>query len=189
MIIGFTGGMGVGKSTAVKLVKEAYFTSLSKTIKFAQPLYDIQEYVYKRIEDVYTRPSDFEKDRKLLQWIGTDWGRNTISDTLWVHIWGTTVHKFISTFGEESIVLCDDVRFDNEAQEVKAMGGLLIKISSDHVQDRRVAVDGLPSHQSESGVSLKFIDYEIKNDSSLGNFEQELLKVIKSFAARRGTKD
>jgi dephospho-CoA kinase len=82
-LIAFTGQMGSGKSTAVSTLRE-FADNPVHNIKFAQTLYDIQNYIYERIESVYKRPEDFIKDRKLLQWIGTEWGRGTISESLWV---------------------------------------------------------------------------------------------------------
>lgn len=188
MIIGLSGGMGVGKSTAVKLIKEAYFTKPVQLFKFAQPLYDIQEYVYNRIDEIYTRPKEFIKDRKLLQWIGTDWGRSTISDSIWIDLWKNDVSSFLNNT-QEGVVICDDVRFDNEAEAVKTMGGLIIRVTSQRAKERAVGGEGIKGHPSEAGLSDYLVDSIIENDNTITSYELVLLQTIKNFAARRGTKD
>lgn len=187
MIIGLAGGMGVGKSTAVRLVQEAYFNKPVQLFKFAQPLYDIQEYVYNRISSIYTRPGDFVKDRKLLQWIGTDWGRSTVSDTIWIDLWKNDVNWFLeNTPG--GIVICDDVRFDNEAETIKAMGGLVIRVTSKQAAARIDTKAGITKHASEAGLQDSLVDATVENDRMVTDYEFALLQTIKNFAARRGTK-
>ena len=85
LIVGLSGKMGSGKSAAVKLLKEKYPKKV-KLLKFAAPLYEIQDFIYKTIVPVHNKPKDFVKDRKLLQFIGTDWGR-TIDPQLWIKMW------------------------------------------------------------------------------------------------------
>lgn len=117
LIVGLSGKMGSGKSAAVKLLKEKYPKKV-KLLKFAAPLYEIQDFIYKTIVPVHNKPKDFVKDRKLLQFIGTDWGR-TIDPQLWIKMW---VDRFCTILIHDNyeIVVCDDVRFDNEAAAIKA---------------------------------------------------------------------
>lgn len=193
MIIGLSGSMGVGKSTAVKSIKESFFTCPFKLVKFAQPLYDMQEFIYSRVSSVHTRPPSFIKDRKLLQWLGTEWGRGSIGETVWVDIWKEEAltflqNNFLDPYNKEPIVICDDVRFDNEAETIRSLGGMIIKITSEKASERIDTASGIPGHSSESGINPKLIDSNIKNDSTLANFEQDLVKAITSFVARRGPK-
>lgn len=60
--------------------------------------------------------------RALLQTLGTEWGRLCIRDTLWTDIWR---HKADRTLQSNRSVVCDDVRFPNEAELILAMGGEL----------------------------------------------------------------
>lgn len=180
-IIGFNGTMGVGKSTAVGLLEQyliATFEQGSTLIKFAQPLYDIQEFIYERIYDVYERPETFVKDRKLLQWLGTDWGRGTISDTLWVDLWKARALRATSF---NSVVICDDVRFNNEAATIKEMGGIVVKLTSNRADDRIDTKSGIVSHASEAGISDKYVDFIIENNGTLHEFETSLCKFFMDF--------
>lgn len=180
MIIGFTGVMGSGKSTAIEMLKEKL--PLVRLIKFAQPLYDIQEYVYERIQDVYTRPESFIKDRALLQWLGTNWGRDTVSETLWVDIWKAMATKHLSKFA--ATVVSDDVRFDNEAETVKALGGVVVKIFSSDTNKRIDTSQGIVHHKSESGIDHKYIDYFIDNNGTLEDLRNQVVSLVNELNER-----
>lgn len=175
MIIGLTGRMGSGKSTAVSIL-ECLNRESTAVVKFAQPLYDLQEAAYKRIGSVYQRPFNFIKDRKLLQWLGTEWGRGTISETLWVDLWSAETQHLLDM--GTSLVVSDDVRFDNEAQMVKAMGGSVVQIISDATEKRIDTKAGISNHASEAGVDPKLVDYIVYNNGSLAEFENSLAHMM-----------
>lgn len=175
MIIAFNGNMGVGKSTAINVLKDDLALK-TVVIKFAQPIYDMQEMIYRRISPVYDRPADFIKDRKLLQWLGTDWGRSTISESLWVDIWKSSAAKAIAA---GYTVICDDVRFDNEAETIKSLNGTIINIVSNKSHDRINVNAGLKNHPSESGINEDFIDYRVENNGTLEDFSRVLNKIYK----------
>lgn len=176
-LIGFTGQMGVGKSTAIQLLRSLMHNRNLDIhlVKFAQPLYDIQELVYKRIDSVYDRPENFVKDRKLLQWLGTDWGRDTISQSLWIDIWEAEV-KRVWGCNPMMLVVCDDVRFDNEASIFKSLGGKIIKLESNRNVERVDTKAGIANHKSEAGVNPQYIDIIVENNGTLNEFEVSLYK-------------
>jgi hypothetical protein len=181
-LIGFNGKMGVGKSTAIQCLRhelEGTNTQV-RLVKFAQPLYDIQEFVYERIASVHRRSTDFTKDRKLLQWLGTDWGRDTISSTLWVDLWKAEVNVLNKLYPDD-IIVCDDVRFDNEAETVLNTEGYIVKITSNKAEKRIDTKAGISNHASEAGICNDYIDYEIENNGSISDFNNELTKMYKEF--------
>lgn len=101
-IIAFSGGYGSGKSTAATTLDETFLNQPIFLVKFAQPLYNIQEYMYSTIARVHSRPADFVKDRKLLQWIGTEWGRG-VDENLWVNVWKDAVEHILSVYDDAII--------------------------------------------------------------------------------------
>lgn len=183
-LIGFNGGMGVGKSTAIQCLKDiledTIYTNTPpvKLVKFAQPLYDIQEFVYRRVEPVYSRPRDFTKDRKLLQWIGTEWGRDGIDDELWVKLWTAEVLR-IQSETPNAIVVCDDVRFDNEAAVLMGLGGVVVKISSTEAEKRIDTKSGIVQHKSEAGINKTFIYREVENNGTRLEFLNNLTEMYR----------
>lgn len=176
-IIAFTGKMGSGKSTAIECVRQLSRQEV-RLQKFAAPLYDMQEFIYRRIEPAYKKPEGFIKDRKLLQWLGTEWGRQSVSDNLWVSLW---VKEALSTlYKENGIIVCDDCRFDNEAEAVKSVGGYVIKIESN--KNEPEGGRGIAGHASESGVDLKHVDYIIENNGTIDDLRTSLLTMNSKLA-------
>lgn len=166
-IVGFTGKMGVGKSTAVSYLKNA--KDAVKPVRFAGVLYELQGMIYDRIKDVHRAPNPL-KDRKLLQWLGTEWGRS-ISPTLWIDLWRQEVFKYQAN---GFIILAEDVRFDNEAEAIRGLGGKVIEITASTIDDRDVVTNGIAGHASEAGVNRALIDYSISNDGSLDQLKAKL---------------
>lgn len=182
MIIGFTGEMGSGKSTVIRMLAKFTLPHIPHLVKFADPLYSIQEFIYSTISPVYRRPESFIKDRKLLQWIGTEWGRESISETLWVDLWKAKAAKLIAN--GSTIVVSDDVRFSNEAEAVKAAGGFVVKILSSENSKRIDTTSGLVHHKSEAGIDHKFIDYFIDNNGTLEHLETQVASLVAELIER-----
>lgn len=177
MIIGFSAGMGAGKTTAIECVQFLLKDTKQKiaVVKFAQPLYDMQEFIYRRISSVHERPADFVKDRKLLQWLGTDWGRDSINQNLWVNIWKA---EALAKQKEGYLVLCDDVRFDNEAVELIKLDGIVVKINADFAKERITTANGLKNHASEAGISLEYVTHTVDNNGTKSEYQDKLIKLF-----------
>ena len=98
-IVVISGKMGAGKSTLSKVLKfsvpEKY---LVIEVKFAGVLYEMHDAVLK-ILSKYNIERNIVKDGTLLQLLGTEWGRNTIDQNIWVN---TTKNK-IKTLAEASL--------------------------------------------------------------------------------------
>lgn len=173
-IIGLTGSMGTGKSTALQIIKEQTGRSC-RLIKFAGPLYEIQEQIYGVIASVYQRPADFIKDRKLLQWVGTEWGRSIDKD-IWLKLWTQQVDFLSNLSGGDVVIVADDVRYDNEAEVIKKKGGKIIKLERTTdigIIDNGTAIEG---HISELGIHSKYVDALIKNNGTKEDFKSLLIQ-------------
>lgn len=94
--------------------------------------------------------------RALTQTLGTEWGRNAVRDDLW-----TLVKRRIIEGEGHKYVVIDDIRFENEAQLVRDMGGLVIHIDRGGNDDQ---------HASEQGIMVKEGDHFIDNDDTLESF-------------------
>lgn len=167
-LIGYNATMGAGKSTAVELLRQEYPSKTVELVKMAGTLYRIQEYIYEQIAPVYIRPKDFVKDRKLLQWIGTEFGRS-LDVNLWVNLFAAQV-----VASKADIVVCDDVRFDNEAEAIRNLGGKVIRIVSDKASARINTTNGIANHASESGIRTDLIDAQVPNNGTIEEFRQNL---------------
>lgn len=185
MIIGLSASMGTGKSTAFKFAQEYFGANNVKLVKFAGPLYEIQEMFYNRISSVYTRPADFQKNRPLLQFLGADVGR-AIDKDLWIKLWKVDAQKAAN---QGQIVISDDTRFDNEAEAIRSMGGHIVKVTSSTIADRtEVVKEGITAHESENGISPNFIDYTIDNSDTIESFKHKLQCLFDEILSSRSSK-
>jgi len=78
--------------------------------------------------------------RRLLQTLGTEWGREMISPDIWV----------AAAWREVAVpdrVVIDDMRFKNEFEMVKKMGGLCVQVER---KDRSATVS--PNHASDGAL-------------------------------------
>lgn len=168
MKIAFGYKMGSGKDTAVEYLINTYGGT---RIAFADPLYHLMEYAQRYCG------FPVEKDRKFLQWIGTEWGRN-IDDNVWIR---KTIEKSKEIEGN---VYCCDCRFENEFRALKDNGFICIKINRDVGDSDMNSRAGTGSNQHSSETALDVLhdsewDYVIDNNGTLEEFISEIEKIIK----------
>lgn len=163
MKIAFGYRMGVGKDEAV-----SYLTQKHKGIKisFSEPLYDIMYYA----QDKCGFPR--EKDRKFLQFIGTEWARSKYNN-VWVNI---VTNK---NYPKNENFYISDLRFPNEFKALKNSGWTCVKIVRS-LQENREGT-GSCSHSSETAlddIQDKEWDYIIYNVGSLHEFYSKLDYIV-----------
>ena len=76
--------------------------------------------------------------RHLLRTLGTEWGRDCVSPTVWMDVWLAKARR-------KSFVVVDDVRFVNEAELIRLIGGQVWQIT-------RPGVVRTTEHASEGGL-------------------------------------
>lgn len=156
-LVGFTGPAGSGKTTAAAIVCERL---KFKPLSFAEPIRDMLKGLglnQRQLTEEKNTPLHWlggKTPRQLMQTLGTEWGRTLVDP----EIWTLRVRCMIESrrlVGSYYGTVIDDVRFDDEAKLIRAMGGVVIAI------DR----GGLPkmTHASEAGVSPDLIDLRITN--------------------------
>jgi hypothetical protein len=152
-IIAFTGLAGAGKSTAAAhLVKCHGF----ERVRFAGPLKAMLGALGCTLEQIdgseKETPCDLlcgKTPRQAMQWLGTEFGRNMIGDDLWIRAWKAAVDRLPAGVP----VVVDDLRFPNEAEAVRAVGGFIVRIdrpgagtTSTHVSEQ---------HRIEAAATLR----------------------------------
>lgn len=127
-IIAFTGLAGAGKSTAAAHLVARGFTR----VRFAGPLKAM-------MAALGLTAAEIDGDRKespctllggktprwAMQSLGTEWGRDLISQDLWIRAWQAALPA-------TGNVVVDDCRFPNEAAAVAAAGGVIVCIERPH---------------------------------------------------------
>lgn len=156
-LIGITGKIAAGKSLAASMVPGAV------TIQLADPLYAMVSALTgiapEMLRDRRTKEDVIfwlgKSPRQLLQTIGTEWGRDMIDRDIWVRHLEQRIAN-MERQGYDLIVVAD-VRFDNEAEAIRARGGQVWQVI-------RPGADGhFGGHSSERGVSPDLIDRVIVN--------------------------
>lgn len=156
-LIGITGAAGSGKNTVADMIPGAH------VIQLADPLYAMLSEMLGIDIDVLRLRSTKEhvipwigkSPRQLLQTLGTEWGRGCVRDDLWIRL----LDRRLVSMRSRTVVAVADVRFDNEADYIREVGGEVWHI-------RRHGVVG-GTHVSESGVTVKPGDVVISNDSTI----------------------
>ena len=146
----------VGKDTSCDyLIKKYGGIKLS----FAEPLYKILNYAQGVCHFSET------KDRKFLQFIGTEWAR-TINANVWVDL---LIEQLNTT--EDSNVYVADLRFKNEFEVLKQHGFVCVHIKNDVV----VSSDGYINHQSDLDLdNFDGWDCTIENIGPIENLYAQL---------------
>lgn len=94
--------------------------------------------------------------RVMMQTLGTEWGRSLLPD-LWLRVWR---HEFDDS---ADTVCVPDVRFDNEAELIRSLGGTIIHIQRKPTADMRA----VPAHASEAGIKCVKGDITFRNDRGI----------------------
>ena len=94
--------------------------------------------------------------RRLMQTLGTEWGRTQIASDIWVSI---LVHRINVRNGDNFVV--DDMRFPNEYEALLALGAQLW-----HVW--RPGESNLTAHASEGSLDTYHFHSVLRNDGDLG---------------------
>jgi hypothetical protein len=103
--------------------------------------------------------------RRIMETIGTDWGRKTITEGLWTDVAEARIRALM---GAGKSVVVDDMRFANEFELIERLGGRTIRI------DRR----GRVPTSMEGRLNGHFFDYYIANDGSRQEFRDVVDRLV-----------
>ena len=160
MRVAFIGLMRSGKDTSAAYFVEKYGGTI---VSFAAPLYEMQREIY-RIAGLPEK-----KDRGLLQWLGTEWGRS-IDENIWVNV---ALNK-IKSIPESENVYVTDCRFENEEKALRELGFIFVML---HAPQHSLEARGASKLQHESekfAASYKNADINVTNDGSLQELHEKL---------------
>jgi hypothetical protein len=165
MRISFSGQAGSGKDFAAKYLK---FRHGGAILKFAEPLKKIAGHIQSELG------LPREKDRQLLQLLGTDWGRNKDKD-LWVNKFGDYYDLYLLNHNTNLYVT--DTRFPNEAEYLRERGFITVSILRDDLEHD----DDWRNHESETALNDYKFDYYICNygNNEFFNRLDDLVETIK----------
>jgi hypothetical protein len=98
-------------------------------------------------------PAFGKSPRQLMQTLGTEWGRQQVSDSLWIVL----AKERLLQNGPGMVIA--DVRFDNEAEFVRSVGGVVLHVV-------RQGAEAVAVHASEGGVARMPADKVLINEGA-----------------------
>ena len=159
-LIAFTGLKGSGKDTAASVFVDAGYEHIKmagalkamlRTLLAYQGMAPeaVDEWVEGGLKETPCTALNGASMRKAMVTLGTEWGRDLISSTIWVEV----AARRCSLYDK---VVISDVRFPNEADMVHRLGGTLIRLS----RGPRLPDD----HRSENQIADLPADFDVFND-------------------------
>ena len=181
LMVGFSGYARSGKDSAGAALQgwhHASFAAKLKAFLYAvNPPIVQNDVVYQlaRLVDAYgweKVKDDFPMSRTLLQRTGTDAGRKV----LWDNVWVDAAMRDLT----DDRVFFTDCRFPNEADAIRAGGGIVVRV------DRPGVGPGLDDkgevHVSEVALDDYAFDARIVNDGSLGDLHAKVRALVTAYA-------
>ena len=157
-IVAFCGLATCGKtSLALGLVKHRNFHRIS----FADPIREMLRGLGLTTAQMSEGKNDplamfgGKTPRQVMQSLGTEWGRDLVSPTLWIDATRQRILSALATHGVAGVVI-DDCRFDNEAAMVRSLGGIVVEVTRPGLARM--------NHASEAGISPHLIDDFVLNE-------------------------
>lgn len=112
--------------------------------------------------------------RQLMQWLGTEWGRELVDQDIWTKIMDKRIEADVAmslTYTDSDeldlVYIIPDVRFDNEAQWLNGRVIHLIRPNSSEVAE----------HSSEDGIKDYHICTTVYNDGTVHDLEEQAKRV------------
>lgn len=171
-LVGLSGYARTGKDEAAKVLVEdhgftrvafadklrAVLQALNPIIAPSKELYFSRSKVVVNLDEVISvygwdgyKDTEYGPEiRRLLQRLGTEAGRNLLGDNIWVD-------SALTGHDSSARIVVTDCRFPNEAQAIKAQGGILVRIT-------RPGVTAVNAHSSEIALDDWPFDYTIENN-------------------------
>lgn len=183
-IIGLSGFARAGKDEAAKVLVEEYgFVQVAFADKLREVLYQLdpiiafgyhtpdgewEPYSYITVQQVinkfgwngYKETASGPEIRRLLQRLGTEAGRQTLWDTIWID-------AALTGFDESAKIVVSDARFYNEFDAIRERGGSIWRIE-------RPGVGPANDHPSEmEAIDYPHFEAVLVNDGSLAEWQEK----------------
>ena len=117
-IVMIAGKQGSGKTTtANELAKNLVnFNHFVNHVKFADVIYEMHDSCLRILKGLGVETK--KKEGKLLQLLGTDFGRNELGDDIWIRCLKAKIEKIKASYPpsqqDKLVIIIDDLRFENE---------------------------------------------------------------------------
>ena len=182
MIIGLTGYKGSGKSVVAR-----HLTMHHGFIRrpFAYPLKSmvavlgVPPEILDGDDEAKSRPLEClggKSARYALQKLGTEWGRGMMGENFWVDRWLDGARRLHDC---TSHVVADDVRFPNEVEAIRKLGGFIVRVD-------RPGCGAGDNHASENPDAISH-DCRVLNDSTVDALRTQINVLVRRVHAQQMT--
>ena len=170
-LIGICGLKGSGKSEVASRLSDQL---QARRIRFAGPLKDMLRALGLTEHEIegHLKEEPCEKlcgktPREAMVSLGTEWGRDLVGANLWSRSWE---RKAAWVLADGISVVAEDLRFPNEYDAIRRLGGLVLRVT------RPGVVAG--SHESEAHALRLPADIYCHNDGNLDDLEHWVNQVL-----------
>ena len=172
MIIGISGKKRSGKDTVFSMIDAitAHEVRTTRTAFGDQIKQEIADSMNITVADI---DADKERFRPLLQFWGAEFRRGYCGDDYWIK----KMRLAAATWYARDWLIITDVRFPNEAELVRELDGVLIRVERDTGLD--------DTHDSETALDdYDHFDFRLKNDGSLDDLETAVVEIVSDIYKR-----
>jgi len=186
-VVLISGKMGSGKSTLAEALEKAWDAQggVAYLKNFADSIYEMHDYCLGYVNDFGVALPDSmkvessqrtHKDRKLLQWLGTEWGR-TIDENIWVSILKEKIDIAMAVCDNENpLFIVADCRFENEAEAFPNALKVRLNCSREVRKERCTRWTDTDDHPSETGLD-RYKGFDMTLDTTVTSVE-DCLKLV-----------
>tara|TARA_R110000822_G_scaffold133553_2_gene271006 strand:+ start:1253 stop:1792 length:540 start_codon:yes stop_codon:yes gene_type:complete len=170
-LIGLTGKARSGKDTTGDYLSKTYG---HKAFAMAKPIKEAcrvifgwdDRHLHGDLKEVVD-PIYGVTPREAMQKLGTEYGRDMIN----TDIWAIRTRQEIKN---NDLMVLTDLRYDNEAELILSMGGIVINVD----RDSRDIISGVKGHKSEVNINANLITETVKNNGSLVDLYKKIDGVV-----------
>lgn len=176
-LVGLVGKAGSGKDT---LADELAVDGWEK-VAFADSLKHLCiDYLGLSYDDAYTQEGKMRfnetwgmTNREILQRVGTEAMRNGFDKDVWVKIALLKIRRMLA---DGKKVILTDCRFDNEAQMIRDLGGIVVEVVRDSQSQNLSASE--QRHASEQPVDRKYVAFTVDNNGEKSELRGKFGKMV-----------
>jgi energy-coupling factor transporter ATP-binding protein EcfA2 len=172
-----SGPQGSGKSAIaaemIKCLRHAGEKPL--LLKFADPLYEMHD-LCRTVLRRYSVDLFPGVDGRLLQLLGTEWGRDSRGENIWVDIFRNRLKA-----AQSGIVICDDARFPNEMDAFKDVATVMkVRLTASEECRKARAAKWRTDTEHESETALNsYHDFDLRFNTEFINPTQAAITICR----------
>lgn len=188
-ILSITGKKGCGKDTLANIIK-----TYVEPMDFKVEIRPMAAYLKDVLAVMLNTPRDRFEDRDFKESLSAvkGWGtnrevmqnvgqalRDSFISTVWIDLWLRDYYASLGSGNLESppdLIIVPDIRMDNEAEMVKELGGIVVKLEYGILAEK--IYEHKDNNITERGISKTLIDYTVGTDAIIKSMEGSVFDMI-----------